>query len=289
MPSIPRLHRSTRLRLACALAVLIPLAFLALGPYRALADGDPASDVLLGQDVFYPYQPKVSPTLEAGLEKTLHAAARAAGLHLKVAIIGTAEELGLVPNLFGHPQAYARFLDREISFNQPQQLLVVMPAGFGAMPARLAGALARVPVYKQQRSDGLHALGDPRRCRVGPRSRPPDRHPATNAILIEQLAPRSSRVRPPRSPADSRRPGPDAMEQVTSRSASSQGCRGLTRTRRRHSTGADDVCPVPRILAVSGRVRARSCVVSAASIGSGPHGGAGTVALGAGDAGPAGG
>ena len=155
MPSMSGLHRSTRVWLACPLAVLILLAFLNLAPYRALADGDPASDVLLGQDVFYPYQPKVSPTLEAGLEKTLHAAARAAGLHLKVAIIGTAEELGLVPDLFGHPQAYAQFLDREISFNRPQQLLVVMPAGLGAMPASLAGALARVPVYKQQRSDGL--------------------------------------------------------------------------------------------------------------------------------------
>jgi hypothetical protein len=155
MPSVPQLHHGTPLRPACALAVLILFAVVSLGSTRALADGDPASDVLLAQDVFYPYQPKVSPTLEAGLEKTLHAAARAAGLHLKVAIIGTAAELGLVPNLFGHPQAYAQFLDREISFNHPQQLLVVMPAGFGAMPASLARGLARVPVYKQQRSDGL--------------------------------------------------------------------------------------------------------------------------------------
>ena len=35
-------------------------------PPAALADGDPASDVLLGQSVFYPYSPPVA----AGLQKT---------------------------------------------------------------------------------------------------------------------------------------------------------------------------------------------------------------------------
>jgi hypothetical protein len=140
--------------LACVLA-LLSVAVAGLRPDLAQGDGDPASDVLLAQNVFYPYQPKVSPTLEAGLEKTLNAAARATGLHLKVAIIGTPEELGLVPSLFGHPQAYAQFLDSEISFNRAQPLLVVMPDGFGVMPASDASALSGVPVYTQQRSDGL--------------------------------------------------------------------------------------------------------------------------------------
>jgi MYXO-CTERM domain-containing protein len=156
-PAPGRGSRRAALPLAWALAILFAFAFALAGvrPTAARADGDPASDVLLAQDVFYPYQPKVSPALEAGLEKTLRAAARADGLHLKVAIIGTAEELGLVPKLFGYPQAYAQFLDREISFNQPQSLLVVMPVGFGVMPASYADALAPVPIYKQQRSDGL--------------------------------------------------------------------------------------------------------------------------------------
>jgi hypothetical protein len=138
-------------------AALLVLALAALGsrPLQSWADGDPASDVLLAQDVFYPYEPKVASAMEAALERTLKAAAREAGLHLKVAIIGTAPELGLVPKLFGHPQAYAQFLDREISFNQPQQLLVVMPAGFGAMPAALARGFARVPVEGHDRSAGL--------------------------------------------------------------------------------------------------------------------------------------
>ena len=140
---------------AAAVLVALALACTSFRAARSWGDGDPASDVLLAQSIFYPYQPKVSPGLEAALEKTLHAAASAARLHLKVAIIGTPEELGLVPNFFGHPQAYAQFLDREISFNQPQQLLVVMPAGFGVMPTRLATGLARVPVETRRRSDGL--------------------------------------------------------------------------------------------------------------------------------------
>jgi hypothetical protein len=151
----PRVQHRAPLTLACALLALIPYAFLGIGPTRACADGDPASDVLLAENVFYPYQPKVNRALEVALEKTLQAAVHADGLHLKVAIIGQAEELGLVPNFFGHPQEYAQFLDREISFNRPQQLLVVMPDGFGVMPASAADALARVPIYKQQRSDGL--------------------------------------------------------------------------------------------------------------------------------------
>jgi hypothetical protein len=137
--------------------ILIAVAFwlcATASPPSARANGDPASDVLLVQDVFYPFKPSVSPALEAATNKTVRAAG-AAGVHLKVAIIGSAQELGLVPELFGHPQTYARFLDREISFNQPQQLLVVMPAGFGVIPTSLAGALARVPIDKQHSSDGL--------------------------------------------------------------------------------------------------------------------------------------
>src|SRR6202790_3497746 len=150
------LHRCRRPRRAVARALLgmaVPVALSAF-PAECPANGDPASDVLLAQNVFYPYLPKVSSALEATLEKTLRAAG-ASGLHLKVAIIGTREELGLVPKFFGHPQAYAQFLDREISFNQPQSLLVVMPDGFGVIPASSASALAPVPIDRQRRSDGL--------------------------------------------------------------------------------------------------------------------------------------
>jgi hypothetical protein len=123
-------------------------------PSRAWANGDPASDVLLAQDVFYPFQPKVSSGLEAAMSAALRGA-RSVGLDLKVAIIGTPEELGVVPNLFGHPQAYAQFLDREISFNRPQPLLVVMPAGFAVARAGPPAALAGMSVDMAHRSYGL--------------------------------------------------------------------------------------------------------------------------------------
>ncbi len=97
----------------------------------ALADGDPASDVLLGESVFYPYSPPTS----ASIQKTLNAAAAAAkrsGLPLKVALIGSPVDLGVIPDLFGKPQKYAKFLDQEISFRTKQPLLVVMAAGYGS-------------------------------------------------------------------------------------------------------------------------------------------------------------
>ncbi|HEV3070941.1 MAG TPA: hypothetical protein VGY76_05900 [Solirubrobacteraceae bacterium] len=145
-------HRRFRLALLPTLLALLTLASPTI--QRALADGDPASDVLLGQDAFYPYQPQVSPALEAVLNKLLGSTARA-GIGLKVAIIGSAEDLGADPRFFGHPQAYARYLDREISFNHVQPLLVVMPAGFGMMATGPARALATVSVDSGHGSDGL--------------------------------------------------------------------------------------------------------------------------------------
>jgi hypothetical protein len=102
-----------------------------LVPAAALADGDPASDVLLGESVFYPYSPPVA----ARLQKTLNAetaVARRAQFPIKVALIGTPADLGAIPTLFGKPQQYADFLGQEISFgsNRPL-LLVVMPNGYG--------------------------------------------------------------------------------------------------------------------------------------------------------------
>jgi hypothetical protein len=137
--------------------MLLDLAFVSIGsrPSESWADGDPASDVLLGTDVFYSYRPKASPGVETALEQALGSAAHAGALRLKVAIIGAPEELGFEQQLWGQPQAYARFLDSEISFNQPVPLLVVMPAGFGVMPETLARGLAGVPVYARQKTDGL--------------------------------------------------------------------------------------------------------------------------------------
>jgi hypothetical protein len=109
--------------LAAALAVL-------LAPAAARADGDPASDVLLGENVFYPYTPATSPAIQRKLN-ALTAAARLAKFPIKVALIASPIDLGVIPDLFDKPQKYADFLDQEISFQGKQPLLVVMPAGYG--------------------------------------------------------------------------------------------------------------------------------------------------------------
>ena len=95
----------------------------------AHADGDPASDVLLSQDVFVPYS-----GMSAAVERRLFAlcaAAGRAGYPVKVALIASKSDLGVVPALFNRPQAYARFLSAELGTVVREPVLVVMPAGLG--------------------------------------------------------------------------------------------------------------------------------------------------------------
>jgi hypothetical protein len=128
-------------------AVLIVIALLAmLPPAAAIGDADPASDVLLGESVFYPYEPPVSAAIERTLNAETAAAARA-HFPIKVALIATPVDLGAIPALFGKPQAYADFLGQEISFGGPQPLLVVMPSGYGvnALGQAATSAAARLP------------------------------------------------------------------------------------------------------------------------------------------------
>ena len=126
-----------------ALALVAALLPAALLPAAAVADGDPASDVLLGQNVFYPYTPPVPAAIQAKLNAET-AAAKRAGLPLKVALIASPVDLGVIPELFGKPQSYADFLDKEISFTQAQPLLVVMAAGYGTqgVPAAVTRAVS---------------------------------------------------------------------------------------------------------------------------------------------------
>jgi len=131
----------TRVRMT----VLATLAVFLIAAPGALADGDPASDTLLGLNVFYPYSPTAT-----SVQRTLNAttaAAKRAGFPIKVALIQAPTDLGVIPSLFGKPQQYADFLDQEISFKGKQKLLVVMSNGYGVQgitgPAqRAAGALA---------------------------------------------------------------------------------------------------------------------------------------------------
>ncbi|MGI8559558.1 MAG: hypothetical protein ACR2ND_14855 [Solirubrobacteraceae bacterium] len=128
------------------IATLASAALLLLMPAPAvLADGDPASDVLLNGDVFYPYQPLVSLPLTTALNKAVKDA-HGAGFPIKVALIASANDLGAVPDLFAKPQKYSDFLDREISYNQKAALLVVMPQGIGTTGAGSPAPLASIKI-----------------------------------------------------------------------------------------------------------------------------------------------
>jgi hypothetical protein len=97
----------------------------------ALADGDPASDVLVPPDVrVYMTNGATSSELEKKLAATTQQVTDA-GLPIKVAIIGNKTDLGAVPQLWAKPQIYARFLGSELRFLYKDTLLVVMPQGFG--------------------------------------------------------------------------------------------------------------------------------------------------------------
>ncbi|HZS24443.1 MAG TPA: hypothetical protein VFA30_05580 [Gaiellaceae bacterium] len=150
-----------RLVLACAL-----VAVIAAGTARA--DGDPASDYLLGTQVFIPFDLKLTPAQKTELTSLVHAA-NTSGYTIRVALIGSAYDLGSVTSLWGRPKEYARFLGAELQFVYKNRLLVVMPHGFGFnwpkhSPARGYAALATIPIgpgavgLQQAATKGVQAL-----------------------------------------------------------------------------------------------------------------------------------
>jgi len=111
---------------------LVLLAVLAalVAPAAARADGDPASDYLLGSRVFLPYDAKFPAEQSAELT-ALVAAANTAGYTIRVAVIWSAYDMGSVTTLWRKPRTYAKFLGLELGFVYKKRLLVVMPNGFG--------------------------------------------------------------------------------------------------------------------------------------------------------------
>ncbi|HEV7133741.1 MAG TPA: hypothetical protein VGN27_08455 [Gaiellaceae bacterium] len=105
------------------------LAAFAIAPV-ARADGDPASDYLLTQQVYLPYDTKL-PSAELQKVTATVAAANAAGYRIRVAVIWSSYDLGSVTSLWRQPRTYARFLGAELGYVYKQRLLVVMPNGFG--------------------------------------------------------------------------------------------------------------------------------------------------------------
>jgi hypothetical protein len=120
---------------------LVTVAVALIAAPRALADADPASDILISSDVFLSYQTTIaSPEGRALLQLT--DAAKRQGYPMKVAVIAQRPDLGAIPQLFRKPDKYARFLYAEDSYVfRGAHLLVVMPNGYGV--ARVSPAARR--------------------------------------------------------------------------------------------------------------------------------------------------
>lgn len=99
-------------------------------PATSLADGDPASDVLLTQPMFLPWDAGVSSAQQGQLTALLQAAAHR-GYQLRLALIASPSDLGSVTELWRNPEGYAAFLGEELSLVYHGTLIVVMPNGFG--------------------------------------------------------------------------------------------------------------------------------------------------------------
>jgi len=112
-----------------ALLVLCALAACAAAG-TARADGDPASDYLLGTQVFIPFDMKLPPAKQQELLSIVRDANKS-GYAIRVALIGSAYDLGAVTSLWRKPRPYARFLAAEIEFIYKRRLLILMPNGFG--------------------------------------------------------------------------------------------------------------------------------------------------------------
>jgi hypothetical protein len=126
-----------------------------LSAQPAFADGDPASDVLVSQDVFLPQSQTIRPTLADQLN-ALTRQADQSGNTLKIALIATPTDLGSVSSLYGQPTNYARYLSLELEFVTKAPVLVVMPQGVGfARAGKTIPAQQLAGLSTQSGPDGL--------------------------------------------------------------------------------------------------------------------------------------
>jgi hypothetical protein len=128
------------------LLVLVLAAVLAgAAAGTARADGDPASDVLLSDNVFLSYQSPYGSAEGRALE-ALAKQAKEQGFPMRVAVITQLADMGSVGGLYGKAQRYADFLASEIRFVYRGTLVVTMngkPGGFGVHGAGATPAARR--------------------------------------------------------------------------------------------------------------------------------------------------
>ena len=133
-------------------ALLVSAAAALLAVPLARANGDPASDVLLTEPVYFPIDATLPDSDREALLKTVNAA-NERGYKIRVALIPFTSDLGTAVSLWRHPQDYAKFLASELAFVYKNRLLVVQPSGFGFYDkgkpvAKEQRVLAKVPVGK---------------------------------------------------------------------------------------------------------------------------------------------
>jgi hypothetical protein len=112
------------------LAALVVVIVCLCAPSAARANGDPASDYLLAQNVFLPFTAKIDQNEVKRLDALLRESQKA-DFRIRVALILSPSDLGTAFSLFRKPQKYAAFLGLELSFVYRDRLLVVMPNGYG--------------------------------------------------------------------------------------------------------------------------------------------------------------
>ena len=141
------------------------VALLALGSAQsAHANGDPASDILIPPEIrVYMTNGARDSSLELKVQATAQAVTDA-GRPIKVAIIGNKTDLGAIPQLWGKPQVYAKFLGAELRFVYNATLLIVMPQGLGINGPyplqRAIVAFAGIDPRKDPSPEGLAATAD---------------------------------------------------------------------------------------------------------------------------------
>ena len=128
-------------------ALLIAAVAALLAVPAAQANGDPASDVLITQQVFIPFEAPISTSAKDELIKTV-AAANERGYKIRVAVIAFTGDLGTAVSLWRHPQSYSKFLGSELAFVYSNRLLISMPSGFGFYRGRKPVAKEQAVVVK---------------------------------------------------------------------------------------------------------------------------------------------
>ena len=138
-------------------------AFSLAAATAALADGDPASDYLITQQVFAPYGGPHADVLRQVVGES-----KAQGIPVRVALIENQADLGSILVLWHRPEPYAKFLGQELLRWYRGPLLIVMPNGYGFYhggkpTAREQAALAKLPLPSAAGDQALAAVAAVRR------------------------------------------------------------------------------------------------------------------------------